>query len=181
MSSRAVIVALVVVLMLACFSAEVSDSDTFWHLATGRYILQNHHLPVPDPFAWATYLGKLAYAGEGHTRYFNLTHEWLAQIYLYGVYSVGGYPGMVIIRALLMTLVCAGVGLIAWRRTQHFYLSVGAALLLLGVQYRKHSLFRLGERVLDLCESAGSPGGEADRMAAAVLWRAPALDQICGF
>ena len=41
--------------------------------------------------------------------------------------------------------------------------------LLLGVQDRKHSLFCLGERVLDLGESASSLGGEADGMSAAVL------------
>jgi hypothetical protein len=127
--------ALAALLLLACFSTEVSDSDTFWHLATGRYILQNHRLPVPDPFSWATYLGKLAYEGEQHTRYFNLTHEWLAQVYLYLVYAVGGYPGMVLMRALLTTLICAGVSLIVWRRTQHLYLAIGAALLFLGVQY----------------------------------------------
>ena len=42
--------------------------------------------------------------------------------------------------------------------------------LLLGVQDRKHSLFCLGERVLDLGESANSLGGEVDGMAAAILW-----------
>ena len=81
-------------LLLACFSTEVSDSDTFWHLATGKYVLQQHRLPAPDPFGWATYAGKLAYPGEEHVRYFNLTHEWLAQVWFYLVYAIGGYPGM---------------------------------------------------------------------------------------
>ena len=132
---RPVTLALAALLIAACFSAEVSDSDTFWHLASGRYILQNHRLPVPDPFSWSTYLGKLAYAGEQHTRYFNLTHEWLAQVYFYLVYAAGGYGGMVIMRALLTTLICAGAALLVWRRTGHFYVSLLTAFLILGVQY----------------------------------------------
>ena len=65
---KPLILALTALLIAACFTTEVSDSDTFWHLATGRYILTNHHLPLPDPFSWATYLGKLAYAGEERTK-----------------------------------------------------------------------------------------------------------------
>src|SRR5438046_10508746 len=98
-------------------------------------MLQTHRLPVPDPFAYGTYLGPLAYPGEQHTRYFNLTHEWLAQIYFYLVYAAAGFPGLVLMRALLMTLVCAAACLLAFRRTQNFYLSLLPAFLIVGVYH----------------------------------------------
>ena len=51
------------------------------------------------------------YAGEEVTRYFNLTHEWLAQIFMYWIYSVAGFPGLVLARAMLLMVFCALVGL----------------------------------------------------------------------
>jgi hypothetical protein len=58
--------------LLALSSTEVGDSDTWWHLATGKYIWQNPRLPVPEPFSYTTDRGK--------PRDFNLTHEWGMQL-----------------------------------------------------------------------------------------------------
>jgi len=132
---RPTILAFTFLLLTASFSSEISDTDTWWHLKTGQYIAQNHRLPVPDPFAYGTYLGRPAYPGEEHTRDFNLTHEWLAQVYFYLVYAAAGFPGIVLMRALLMILVCAAASLLAFRRTQNFYLSLAAAFLILGVHH----------------------------------------------
>ena len=48
---RPLIVLLAAALLFVWFSTEVADSDSWWHLKTGQYILQTHKLPVPDPFA----------------------------------------------------------------------------------------------------------------------------------
>ena len=48
--------------------------------------MQNHALPVPDPFAFTTAGAGEAYPGEAITRHFNLTHEWLAQALFYLVW-----------------------------------------------------------------------------------------------
>src|SRR5947208_5034505 len=77
---RAAILAITALLLAAHTSSEVADTDTWWHLKTGQYIVQQHALPSPDPFSFTTYLGKPMYPGEANTRYFNLTHEWLAQV-----------------------------------------------------------------------------------------------------
>ena len=122
-------------LLLACFSPAFQDHDAWWHLKTGQYIVQNHKLPVPDPFAFTTYLGKPAYAGEDATRYFNLTHEWLAQAAMYVAYAAGGFPLVVLLRALLMAAAAGLTGLIAFRRTASFYSATGAALLSAVVSY----------------------------------------------
>ncbi len=123
------IILLGVVLLFIWFSPEVADSDTWWHLKTGQYILQTHHLPDPDPFAFTTKNAGAAYPDEPIVRHFNLTHEWLSQIIFYLAYAAGGFTGLIMLRAALLIGVCALVGLIAHRRTGSFYWAVGAAIL----------------------------------------------------
>jgi hypothetical protein len=130
---RPLLLALSAALLMGWFSAEISDSDFWWHLKTGQYVVQNHALPVPDPFAYTTDTGRPAYSGELHTRYFNLTHEWLAQALLYVVYRAAGFGGVVFFRALLLALVCATVGWVAYRRTGGFYRALAAVFASAGV------------------------------------------------
>ena len=120
------------VFLLGCLTTEAKDPDAWWHLKTGEYIWQQHTFPAPDPFAYTTYLGK-PYPGEEDVRYFNLTHEWLAQVMLYLAYAAGGFPGLILFRATLLLLVCAATGLLAWHRSGHFYLAIAAMLLAGGV------------------------------------------------
>lgn len=125
---RPAILGLSVLLVLACSSTEAADPDTWWHLKTGQYIVQHHSLPVPDPFAFTTYLGKQAYGTEEITRYFNLTHEWLSQILFYLAWSSTGFTGLILLRSALIAGFCALMGLATFYRTKGFYRSVGAAL-----------------------------------------------------
>src|SRR5436190_7292459 len=83
--------ALAAVFLVGLFSTELADPDSWWHLATGRYIVTHHHLPVPDPFAYTTALVPPANPAEASTEHFNLTHEWLAQAVWYGIQSIGGF------------------------------------------------------------------------------------------
>jgi hypothetical protein len=112
--------------LLGLFSTEAEDTDFWWHLKTGQFIVQHHALPVPDPFAYTTAMSPAAYPGEEQVRHFNLTHEWLAQIVLYGVYCVGGLPAITLVRAALLAALCGLVGLLAARRTENFYLGIAA-------------------------------------------------------
>src|ERR1035441_4320671 len=73
--------------------------------------------------------GKPLYAGEEHTRDLFRSHEWLAQVLFYTLYSAGGFPALVLFRAADLTLLCAIVGFLAYRRSRGFYRSLGAALL----------------------------------------------------
>jgi hypothetical protein len=113
-------------LLLSWLSREAGDSDSWWHLKTGEFIFTHHHLPVPDPFAYTTYLGRTAYAGEEITRYFNLTHEWLAQVAFYIAYTAGGLTGLILMRAACLTVFCALAELLAYRRTGSVYRGLGA-------------------------------------------------------
>lgn len=124
---KPVLLGLAAVCLLGLFSGEIGDSDFWWHLKTGQYIGATKSLPVPDPFAYSTYEGKPSYPGEERTRFFNLTHEWLAQLGIYAVYSVAGAPGVILTRAFLLVAFCAIVGYLAARRVGNFYWGLAAA------------------------------------------------------
>jgi hypothetical protein len=72
------------------------DSDLFWHLATGRWIGQ-HGLPAGDVFS---------FTAAGHPW---VVHEWLADVGALGLYSLGGYPALILTGALI---VAAGFGFV---------------------------------------------------------------------
>jgi hypothetical protein len=103
--------------LLGVFSTEMADPDAWWHLRTGQYIVAEHRLPTPDPFSWTTAAAPPGYPGEESTRRFNLTHEWLAQVLLFSIWSIGGFAGLVLWKAFLLTLCCGLTGWIAGRRT----------------------------------------------------------------
>jgi hypothetical protein len=129
----AIAAAAAALLWLGWFSPEIHDSDFWWHLKTGQYIVEHHALPVPDPFAFTTPGAAPAYAGEEITRHFNLTHEWLAQVLFYLVWRAGGFAAVVLFRAVLLAAFCALVGLVAWRRCGGFYGSLAAACAAAGM------------------------------------------------
>ena len=122
------LIALAAVLLAGLFSTEFADTDAWWHLATGRYIVTQHRLPWPDPFAYTTASAKPAYTGEEATRRFNLTHEWLAQAAMYLIYSAGGFGALVLWKALLLALLCLTVGHVARLRTGSTLWGIAAGL-----------------------------------------------------
>jgi hypothetical protein len=65
--------------------AMLTDPDTYWHIATGRLIWETGSLPRVDQFS---------YTFRGH----NWTAEnWLAQLMLFGAYSLEGWRGVVLL------------------------------------------------------------------------------------
>ena len=126
---RLLVVALSGFFLLCLFSKEAGDSDMWWHLAAGKYIWQNHRLPVPDPFAFTTDLGAPLYAGELTTRHFNLTHEWGMELIYYLVQSMTGFAGLVLFRTALLVLFCGIIGWLAARRSGSFYRGVAASVI----------------------------------------------------
>ncbi len=113
--------------LLGLFSSEIADTDFWWHLRTGQFIVERHSLPVPDPFAYTTALQKPAYPGEEQIRHFNLTHEWLSQALMYAVYAIGGFPAIGLFRAAMLAAVCGLSGFLAWRMSGNVYVGIAAA------------------------------------------------------
>ena len=62
------------------------DTDIWWHLANGRYILA-HGVPSVDIYS---------FTASGHVW---VVHEWLADIAMYALYSVGGLTVLVLLAA----------------------------------------------------------------------------------
>jgi hypothetical protein len=81
-------VALFVALALAAFGP-IRNYDFFWHLATGRWIVEHHALPLTDPFAVAS------------DRHAWINGEWLFEVIAYVTHAVVGLLGMSAVRALL--------------------------------------------------------------------------------
>lgn len=69
--------------------APIRNYDFFWHLATGRWIVEHHALPATDPFAIAS---------EKHDW---INGEWLFEVVAYAFHEVAGLAGMSFVRALL--------------------------------------------------------------------------------
>jgi hypothetical protein len=99
-----------VVFVLLSFAslAPIRSNDYFWHLATGRWIVEHHALPLSDPFAVAS------------SREPWINDEWLFETALYPLYATGGHAAVSIVLALttaalfswLLTVAAADAGLL---------------------------------------------------------------------
>ncbi|MCL4295144.1 MAG: hypothetical protein KJ077_05430 [Anaerolineae bacterium] len=86
---------LVAILFIAIFTMAVrlpADTDTWWHLRSGQYILENGAVPTTDPFSHTK-------AGQPW-----IDHGWLAQLFWYSLFALGGLPGLSLGLALLVTV-----------------------------------------------------------------------------
>ncbi len=122
------LLALTALFLIGLFATEFADTDAWWHLKTGEYIVHTDRLPYPDPFAYTTSMAKPSYPGETETQRFNLTHEWLAQVAMYLVQATGGLGAVVLCKALLLAAICGLAGFIVRLRTGSWLWCVAAAL-----------------------------------------------------
>jgi hypothetical protein len=106
--------------------APIRSYDYFWHLTTGRWIVEHHSIPQFDPLAIAS----------AHVPWIN--GEWLYEIVLYALHGIGGDAGISILSAMLAAAIFA-IGILI--TTQ----DAGVALLIAGVAFAGAS-DRLGVR-----------------------------------
>ena len=130
--------ALAAICLFGLFSSEIADTDFWWHLRTGQFMVERHSLPVPDPFSYTTALRKPAYPAEEQIRHFNLTHEWLSQVLMYFLYLTGGFPAIDLFRSGMLAAVCGLSGFLAWRLSGNAYVGIAAAFATawLAVEFR---------------------------------------------
>jgi hypothetical protein len=86
---------LIAILFVAIFTMAVrvpTDTDTWWHLRSGEYILRTHSIPRHDVFSHTV-------AGKPW-----IDHGWLAQIAIYLLYTAFGYAGLGLALAAVVTL-----------------------------------------------------------------------------
>ncbi|HKO55953.1 MAG TPA: hypothetical protein VJ276_08750 [Thermoanaerobaculia bacterium] len=91
----------VVLLLAVAALAPIRSYDSFWHLATGRWILEHRALPLTDPFAVAS------------DRVPWVNGEWLFQVMARCIEWMGGLTAVWIARALLV----GTIFVIGWRKS----------------------------------------------------------------
>jgi hypothetical protein len=85
---------LICILFVAIFVMAVrvpADSDTWWHLKSGQLMVEQGRILLTDPFSYT----------RGGQPWFD--HGWLAQIGIYLLYRAGGFPGLALGLAALVT------------------------------------------------------------------------------
>ena len=76
---------LIAILFLGLFMMAVRvpvDTDTWWHLRTGQFIVESGRLPFEDPFSHTLFGAPWLYSG------------WLSQLILFGIYRLAGIAGL---------------------------------------------------------------------------------------
>ena len=69
------------------------EDDIFWHMQTGKYILQTMSVPSVDVFGYIT---------QGTSW---IPFEWLWDCLSYSIYSVGGFLGLYIVNSIFLLLI----------------------------------------------------------------------------
>ncbi|HEY5536154.1 MAG TPA: hypothetical protein VIL99_14610 [Ignavibacteria bacterium] len=95
------------------------DDDVFWHLATGRYIIETGSVPATDVFGFITQGQKW------------MPFEWGWDILTYSVYNIAGYIGLSILRTLLLIIVFSVFLLILRKFKVNYNLVILALITLL--------------------------------------------------
>jgi hypothetical protein len=93
---------------------EISDPDFWWHLRTGQYIVENATIPHTDPFS---------FTAQGKEW---ITHEWLSEVFMFGIYRVGGFALLTILFSGIITFAFA----LTYARSDGKPFLAGFALLL---------------------------------------------------
>jgi len=91
MTARRVLVIGLWVALFVMAARPISDPDLWWHLATGRYIVQTRSIPHHDVFSFTVPDHKW------------ITHEWLTQVGMIGLYNLGGLSALLLTTCVIVT------------------------------------------------------------------------------
>ncbi len=79
------ILALVVFVAGTMWSSVLADPDSYWHIAVGRWMVENRQLPTHDMFSYTV-------PGVAWT-----AHEWLSELVLFAAYQQAGFVGLTVL------------------------------------------------------------------------------------
>ena len=91
LSSRSVLTLIVFVVIMIAALQPIIDRDFWWHLKTGQYIIETHSIPHTDIFSNSRFGSEW------------VTHEWLSEVFMYSIYRVSGFGGLIVVFALIIT------------------------------------------------------------------------------
>jgi hypothetical protein len=102
----------------------LNDSDTYWHIVTGKWILDHNALPRADIYSFTK-------AGEPW-----ISTSWLAQVLFAGTYELAGWAGPIILASLSFAVTFALLAFILGRRIPATYaILIAFAALVLSVSH----------------------------------------------
>lgn len=108
------------VLVFLASSYKISgDDDLFWHLATGRYIIENKVVPDKDVFGHVT-------SGSEW-----IPFEWGWDVLTYGLYNIGGYNAILTFRSLAFCFVFFMLFMLLRKFNVNSFISILLLLVLL--------------------------------------------------
>jgi hypothetical protein len=116
LTTHNLLVAIVFIAIFTMAARVPADSDTWWHVRSGQYIVENLTIPTTDPFSH-TQAGRLW-----------IDHGWLAQIFWYSLYALGGWAAVALALAALVTLAFWFV----WRQINEANVFVAGLAMILG-------------------------------------------------
>jgi hypothetical protein len=116
---------------LSFLQAGVDNHDFWWHLATGKYIVETGSLPQHDPFSYTTH------DTPSDRKSILLKGYWLAQIVFFEVYTMWDVRGIAVLRALLMLLFLLFVFLNVQKQTSSDFTALAFTIIvfLIAVPY----------------------------------------------
>ena len=82
-------------------SIKLWDYDFWWHIATGRYIVETKTIPDKDPFSFVNNLEENKNINPAREKVV-LKSYWLSQVLFYKIYDVFNDKGMIILRSLIL-------------------------------------------------------------------------------
>ncbi len=91
LTTKRTFLAVVFLGIVALSARSVSDPDVWWHLKTGQLIAQTRTVPHVDSFSFTR-------AG-----YPWVAHEWLTELFIYGIYRISGWGGLIVVFALMVS------------------------------------------------------------------------------
>ena len=92
LSNRRLFVGILFIALFVMSAREITDPDFWWHLSAGQYIVATRSIPHVDVFSGTV-------AGQPW-----VTHEWLSEITIYALYSLGSFPILTLAFAAIITL-----------------------------------------------------------------------------
>ncbi len=111
------VIALFMVFLLAlAMQNRIIDSDFWWHLRTGQWIIENGRIPYTDPFSFTM---------QGQPW---IAHSWLAEIFMYLLFHYVGPFTLPLLRSLLQV---ATFGLLLWMMWERWPRLGGISAILL--------------------------------------------------
>jgi hypothetical protein len=69
-----------------------TGDDTYWHIKVGEWIVDNHKVPTTGIFSYTA------------TDFPWVSHEWLSAVLIYALFSLAGWPGLVFLATVSITL-----------------------------------------------------------------------------